>query len=384
MKKKKRFQKGSYTAVILLCMLLGAAGCAKKESGVPTPEPTKEATPEPTPEPTKETTPEPTDTPTPEPTNTPTPEPTNTPTPEPTKEATPEPTKAATVDAWFDFGKGNNMENVEIETFCPSEYQKNRIDVMYGKMVRTSYYSTTCEKNRNVIVLLPQGYTEEKEYPVLYVLHGIFGDEKSMIGDGNSGLRITVGNMMAEGIAKDMILVFPYMYASKTQDVCTAIDADNIAAYDNFVNDLTNDLMPFLKENYSVAEGRENTAIIGFSMGGRESLAIGFLRPDLFGYVGAIAPAPGLTPGKDWATTHPGQFAEDELKFAEDEESPYVLMVCCGDKDSVVGTFPQSYHTILSRNEVNHLWWVIPGSDHGDPAITSGIYNFCKAIFKAE
>ena len=85
--------------------------------------------------------------------------------------------------------------------------------------------------------------------------------------------------------------------------------------YDNFINDLTNDLMPFIEENYSVLTGRENQAIAGFSMGGREALYIGFTRPDLFGYVLAIAPAPGLTPGTDWALAHPGQMQEDELRI---------------------------------------------------------------------
>ncbi|MDD5901100.1 MAG: esterase family protein, partial [Lachnospiraceae bacterium] len=84
--------------------------------------------------------------------------------------------------------------------------------------------------------------------------------------------------------------------------------------------------------------------------------------------------------GKDWAMEHPGQYAEEELVFKS--ESPYLLMICSGDKDSVVGTFPKSYHNILTTNGVNHIWWEIPGSDHGDPAISSGIYNFCKSIFK--
>ena len=59
-------------------------------------------------------------------------------------------------------------------------------------------------------------------------------------------------------------------------------------------------------------------------------------------------------------------------------------MICSGDKDSVVGKFPLSYHNILNANGVNHIWWEIPGSDHGDPAISSGLYNFCKSIFKTE
>lgn len=269
----------------------------------------------------------------------------------------------------------NTMQNYEIEIFCPEKYSGRNADTEYSEVIKTTYYSTTCEKDRPVNIVLPAGYSEDKAYPVLYVLHGIFGTQDDM--NNNS---ITIQNMMTEGIAKEMIVVYPYMYASKTQEKCTAIDKENVAAYDNFINDLVTDLMPFIKENYSIAEGKENTAIAGFSMGGRETLAIGLKRPDLFGYVGAIAPAPGLVPGKDWAMTHEGQFAEDELVFHD--EKPIFLLVCCGDKDGTVGQFPKSYHDIFERNGVEHMWWEIPGSDHGDPAISSGIYNFCKYIFQ--
>lgn len=266
------------------------------------------------------------------------------------------------------------MKEKEIEIFCPEEYTKEKVEIKYGELVKSRYYSTTCEKERNVNILLPAGYRPEKKYPVLYVLHGIFETENNMVFTG-----ITIGNMITKGIAREMIVVYPYIYASKTRDVCTAINKTHVAAYNNFIHDLTNDLMPYMKEHYSVAEGRENTAVVGFSMGGRQALAIGLQRPDLFGYVGAIAPAPGLVPAKDWAMEHEGQFKEEELVFSG--ESPFLLMLCCGDSDKVVEQFPISYHDIFLRNQVEHIWWEIPGSDHGDPAITSGIYNFCKNIF---
>lgn len=273
------------------------------------------------------------------------------------------------------------MDKVEIEITMPSDLAKKRSDVGYGELSKKTYYSTTCEKDRKVNILLPDGYTTDKKYPVMYVLHGIFGTEDSMT-DNGTNIITPIGNMIADGIAKEMIVVFPYMYASKTQDVCTAIDVENSAAYDNFVNDLVDDLMPFMEENYSIATGRENTAVCGFSMGGREALAIGIAKPGLFGYVCGISPAPGLVPGKDWAMEHPGTYTEDEAKF--DEIMPTMFMVCSGDKDSVVGTFPKSYHELFDKNEVTHLWYEIPGSDHGNPAIQSGIYNFFKYAFTAE
>lgn len=268
----------------------------------------------------------------------------------------------------------------EIEIFCPEEYIKWSPEVDYGKLVKTTYYSTTCEKERPVNVLLPAGYDEKKSYPVLYILHGILCDQNTMVGEEKAGNRVTICNMIAKGAAKEMIVVFPYMFASKAKDVCDAITLENTYSYDNFVNDLRDDLMPFIKANYSVKEGRENTAIAGFSMGGRESLAIALKLQETIGYVGAVAPAPGLVPGKDWAMEHPGMFAETDLVF--DKKYPIVFMICCGDADKTVGTFPRSYHEIFEKNKQNHLWWEIPGSDHGDPAITSLIYNYCSRIFK--
>lgn len=285
----------------------------------------------------------------------------------------------ATQEVRYQEKENSTMRAMKVENPLADGYAKKE-DTTYGELIKTSYYSTTCEKERNVIVLLPANYTEEKKYPVCYVLHGIFGDETSMIGDGETGTRIVIGNMIEKQQAKEMILVFPYMFASKTKDVCDSISVENTKFYDNFINDLITDLMPFMEKNYSVATGRENTAIIGFSMGGRESLAIGFTRPDVFGYIGAIAPAPGLTPGKDWAMEHPGQMEEEELQF-DGKEEPLLLMICCGTQDSVVGSFPKGYHEILEKNGVEHYWWEIVGSDHGDPAITNGLVNFWKTIF---
>ena len=164
-------------------------------------------------------------------------------------------------------------------------------------------------------MLLPAGYTTAKKYPVLYVLHGYWGNEDALLdaGDASLCLRQIIGNGIAAGEAKEMIVVFPDICASTTQDKCTGLDAQNNAAYDNFINVLTKELMPYIQQNYSVLTGRENTAITGFSMGGRESLNIGFSRPDLFGYVGAMCPAPGLTTDL---------IPADQLKF--DGVSPFV------------------------------------------------------------
>lgn len=262
-----------------------------------------------------------------------------------------------------------------------STYTLPEID--YGELTKVTYYSTTAERDTRVNILLPAGYSENEKYPVLYALHGYWGNEDSLLsGDGSLKIQQIIGNLVAEGEAEKMIVVFPYIYTSKDKAVLTGMDLENSLNYDNFINDLVTDLMPFIEENYAVATGRENTAVTGFSMGGRESLFIGFTRSDLFGYVGSVCPAPGLTPGAD-LNAHPGQLQESELVIKEGEKAPYLVMISAALNDGVVGNSPETYHNILIENGVEHIWHVVTKGDHGGNSIRPHIYNFAKAIFKA-
>lgn len=259
---------------------------------------------------------------------------------------------------------------------CPKDVYTKRTGMEYGTVEHITYHSETTGSDRGANVLLPAGYSAEKKYPVLYFQHGIFGDEYSMTNDNNNHVKEIFGNLAADGLAREVIVVFTSMFATSDPNLKPGFTAEQTLPYDNFINDLVNDLMPYMEANYSILTGRDNTAVLGFSMGGRESLYIGVTRPDLFAYTGGISPAPGLTPGRDWAMEHVGQMQEDELKITDTENLPKLLMVCCGSKDSVVGAFPKSYHEIMERNGVDHMWYEIPGADHDNQAIRSGIYNF--------
>lgn len=262
------------------------------------------------------------------------------------------------------------------KTVCPGEVSNIQPGVVYGEVVHITYDSKTTGSVRGANVLLPAGYDDTKKYSVLYFLHGIFGDEYSILGDSNTKIKEIAGNLKNQGSIGDVIVVFPNMYANSDPNLVPGFTVEQTLPYDNFINDLTADLIPYIEENFPVKTDRENRAIIGFSMGGREALFIGISRPDLFSCIGGIAPAPGLTPGKDWAMEHPGQMSEDELVIKDTDNLPKLLMVCCGTKDSVVGKFPLSYHNIMDKNGLAHLWYEVPEADHDANAIKSGLYNF--------
>ena len=273
------------------------------------------------------------------------------------------------------------MNKMQTVTSCPSGATDRNASTAYGSAVKKSYYSTTTQSTRACNVILPANYSPSKKYPVVYYLHGIFGNEDSMLGAGNGTIEIPA-NLAKAGKAKEMIIVCPNIYAPAPGTAVTlGLNQAYFDGYDNFINDLTNDLMPFIRQTYSVATGRENTAVCGFSMGGRTALYIGYSKPELFGYVGAFSPAPGVTPGTDYSGYHKGLFTESNFKIQNPAYRPYVTLICCGTNDSVVGTFPKSYHDILTRNAQPHVWVEVPGADHDARAISTGFYNFVSSAF---
>ncbi len=254
----------------------------------------------------------------------------------------------------------------------PSSSHQEKAGVKYGTIKKENYYSKKANKNKPYNILLPADYDPSKKYPVLYVLHGFFENEDRMITKGNGVMytRQIVGNAIAEGAAKDMIVVCPLIFTSATMNSATGFgDAGSVQGYNNFVDDIVDSLMPHIEEKYSVATGRDNTAVTGFSMGGMESLQIGMKYGDKFGYVGAICPAPG---------------ASGAWKWNSEEETPHLVMITGGTQDDVVGlNTPEGYHNNFNKNGVPHVWHVVQGGHHGDDSIHSALYSFVRAVFQA-
>ena len=288
--------------------------------------------------------------------------------------------EASVTEAADKEGNETYMKKCEalLENEIPGEIMTKRTDeIEYPAFEKYYYYSSTAERDTPVNVLLPLGYSESEEYPVLYILHGYYDNEEWMARD-NVNLSVMLNNLVADGLAKKMIVVLPYIYCSKDMQYCTGMDTVNTLNYDNFINDCLTDLMPFIEKTFSVAKGRENTAITGFSMGARESLFIGFSHPELFGYIGGVCAAPGLTEG----TGYPWQLKTDELSFKEGEE-PYVLLLSAAKGDGVVGNNPATYDALMTKNGVDHIWHEMTGTGHDASSVKPHLYNFFRMLFGA-
>jgi len=266
----------------------------------------------------------------------------------------------------------------EVVYEIPEGFDRMHDDVKYAKISEVYYSSKTVGKARKCNVIVPADYSEDKEYPVLYLLHGIGGDHKEWLG----GAPIQIfTNLVEEGLTEDMIIVIPNVRA-RTNDAGNPSDIytlEHYKAFDNFINDLRDDLMPYIEENYSVKTGKENTAIAGLSMGGREALYIGFSMPETFGYIGAFEPAPGLLKYTNFGVSEDGLFAPEDFVLPEDADN-FVLIVK-GNQDEVVREFPLEYHNTLEDNGVEHVYYEIDGG-HDFTVWKHGLYNFMRAVFK--
>ncbi len=246
-----------------------------------------------------------------------------------------------------------------------------------GTLTKIQYFSKKANRNKPANVWLPAGYTEGKKYPVVYMNHGVMGGEGDMV----KGWCITemASNLIKNGDVQPFIIVFPQMYTDPNAERPGGITQEAMDHYDDFLYDLTESLMPYMAEHYSVAEGRENTAIAGFSMGGRESLYIGMMACDKIGYVCASSPAPGIVPAQDMFLSHRGSMTESEFRF---KTAPYLLMIGGGTNDSVVGTFPKQYHELYDKNGVDNIWFEVAGAGHDASVGTPLFYNFFRNLFK--
>jgi enterochelin esterase-like enzyme len=211
---------------------------------------------------------------------------------------------------------------------------------------------------------------------VLYLLHGIGGTHSEWLGGEPNNV---LSNLLAEGEAVPMIVVFPNVRAMKNDSARgNMFSAENFAAFDNFINDLRDDLMPFIKENYSISDKRQESAIAGLSMGGRESLFIAVSMPETFAFVGAFCPAPGLMEAN---LGFPSQLEPAELTLPEKYRHDTFILINTGNQDTVVGDNPLKYSEAFAANGIEHVFYSMDGG-HSFDVWKNGLYWFTRCIFR--
>jgi len=186
-------------------------------------------------------------------------------------------------------------------------------NVPHGQLRENQYFSKTTNSVRRIYIYTPPGYEKDisKNYPVLYLQHGMGENET---GWGNQGhTNLIMDNLIAEGKSLPFIIVMenssvnfggtprvPKPTGTPTSPASgqtaqaanpprsgSPIGGMNITG--KFERILLDDLIPYVESNYRVIPDQAHRAMAGLSMGGMQTHSIVVANPAVFSYVGMFS-----------------------------------------------------------------------------------------------
>ncbi len=311
---------------------------------------------------------------------------------------------------------------------APKGFATKREGIERGKVEGVEYSSKSVGTRRKMMVYTPPGYTKDKKYPVLYLLHGAGDNETGWQRNGSAA--VILDNLLADGKITPMIVVMPNgtiqppgpgarlasalvkradsdkdgkvtldELLAATREIFQELDKDKKGAVDekqlaeaidrlagvqrtgrgrgafrgfdfttNFQKDLLEDVIPYVESHYSVKADREHRAIAGLSMGGGQALTIGLRNLDRFAYVGGFSSALF------------GRSADLVRDPADASKKLKLLWVSCGDTDRLMDG-SKAFHTALDEKKVPHVWHVDSGG-HTWPVWKNDLYLLAQRLFR--
>jgi enterochelin esterase-like enzyme len=282
----------------------------------------------------------------------------------------------------------------------PAGFNVKREDVPHGELKAVQYDSKSLGTHRQMRIYTPPGYSADRKYPVLILLHGIGGNDMEWTKACHADKILD--NLLAEGKIRPMVVVFPNGNSSVTADVVGEFPGEGMGArgpqtppapggaaaagagagrgarggrgnFESwgtpFENDLLKDIIPYVESHYSVYTDREHRALAGLSMGGGQTLNIGLAHIETFAWIGAFSSAPNTK--QPPSALLPDPAAAKQLKL---------LWLGCGNRDGLI-RISQGVHQYLKENGVAHVWHV-DGNAHDTTEWDNNLYLFSQRIFQ--
>ena len=276
----------------------------------------------------------------------------------------------------------------EISTMIPGKYIGLQIKepgtIQQITYTSHDYFGNGEEVTKCANVYLPYNYDDTKQYNVLYLMHGIGGDENEWGMTGSSSrVKLIMDNLIFNGDIEPFIVVTPN--GRSATDHSASSDFNSFYC---FGQELRNDLIPYIESHYStyasyneagydMSATREHRAMAGLSMGGMQTINIGIGECiDLFGYFGAFSAAPTSNP------------AEKTAELLKDNTLPiYYFYNICGTEDGIAYASASTAAKNLPGkcdqfvDGENFMWQELPGA-HDFKIWYLGFYNFAQLAFK--
>lgn len=205
-------------------------------------------------------------------------------------------------------------------------------DVPRGTLHHHFYRSEIAGEDRDFHVYTPPGYDPagERDYPVLYLLHGITDDASAWTNAGRA--HVILDNLIARGRAEPMLVVMPlgYAFPDVPQNLFRLFrdPSSQRRSLDDFARTVLEELVPRVEASYRVGKDRDSRAIAGLSMGGAQSLYIGLNHPDRFAWVGSFSGG-FVMYGDDFPAHFPGLDGEGRPDYR-------LVWLACGTEDFLI------------------------------------------------
>ena len=253
--------------------------------------------------------------------------------------------------------------------------------VPHGTVSKVWYNSPTAGFDRRLTVYTPAGYeTSKAKYPVLYVLHGIGGDEDAWVTQGRA--TQILDNLIARGEAKPMIVVF-----TNGNIACEAAPLENADGYVNPTMSLPKtmegtfetafpEIVKFIDGRYRTIAKKQSRAVCGLSMGGFHTLNLSINYPDMFNYSGMFSAAIGVSD----PTVSPMYMDFDKKLDTYFAKKPALLWIGCGNTDFLY----QANLDFMKKLDQNGFKYTFMETDGGQIWKNWRIYltEFVPLIFK--
>lgn len=238
-------------------------------------------------------------------------------------------------------------------------------NVPHGSLSKVWYHSDKHNADRRITVYTPAGYeTNNQRYPVLYLLHGMGGDEDSWSTLGRAAQILD--NLIAQGKAQPMIVVMTNGNSdlqaawgeSPTGYVTPTIELPKTT--DGSFEDAFPEVVTFVDKAYRTIAKKESRAIAGLSMGGFHSMQISKEYPTQFNYIGLFSASARFKGRKE---SHIYENCEEKIK-KQFSQKPALYWIAIGKEDFLYEE-NQKFRSFLDSNgfsytyvesEGGHIW----------------------------
>lgn len=214
-------------------------------------------------------------------------------------------------------------------------------DVPHGNVAKVWYPSPRAKMaQRRMSVYTPAGYNaadRRTKYPVLYLMHGIGGDENAWIDGGR--VPQVLDNLIASGAAEKMIVVVTNSNMSQQAspgDAPASRHRPQLMVPGNMDGQFEEsflDVVEFIESNYNVYKDKAHRALAGLSMGGFHTIYISANYPDLFDYVCPLSAAIVAPQGDRDSYIYKDLDAKLDVQF---KKAPKLYWIACGNADFLV------------------------------------------------